>query len=107
MIQLFIIATIFYLVSAYVSYAPNIKASPYYYIIGIFLAIVLNTLWLTIAKRTIDNSKLLLYGLYWDSIITFTFLLVPFLFFHIKLTPIQYTGIILIISGIICTKLGS
>lgn len=105
MVPLFLlIAAIVYISSAYMSYSPTIKASSWYFIVGIILANIANILWMILAKNTTDNSKLVLYGLFWDSILTFSFLLTPFLFFDIKLSMPQMVGIGLIIAGIICTK---
>lgn len=105
MVVLFLfIATLIYISSAYMSYSPTIKASSWYFIVGIILANITNFMWMVLAKNTTDNSKLLLYGLFWDSIITFSFLLTPFLFFDIKLSMPQMIGIGFIVTGIILTK---
>ncbi len=104
MILYFIIATIIYIFSAYMSHSPTIKLSSWYFIVGIILANITNILWMILAKNTTDNSKVLLYGLVWDSIITFSFLLTPFLFFDIKLTMPQIIGVCLMVIGIILTK---
>lgn len=105
MIALFLsIAALVYMCSAYMSYSPTIKASPWYFVVGIILANIANILWMILAKNTTDNSKLVLYGLFWDSILTFSFLLTPFLFFDIKLSMPQMVGIGFIVTGIILTK---
>lgn len=105
MIVLFLgLAAIIYGITAYMSYSETIKASSWYFIVGIILANIANIMWMILAKNTTDNSKLVVYGLIWDSILTLSFLLTPFLFFDIKLSMTQTIGLGLIIAGIICTK---
>lgn len=105
MIFLFLSAILLYFLSAFVSYSPSIKSSQYFLIYGLGLALICNLIWLWIAKNTQDVSKLAIYGLYWDSIITFSFLAVPVLLFGVSFTKMQVLGVFLILAGIVLTKI--
>lgn len=105
MISYFILAFFLYVFSAYLSFSPFIKKQWYFVYLGICISLVCNLLWLHIAKNTENVSKLTIYGLYWDSLITFCFLSVPFLFFDVQFTYKQILGICFIILGIGITKL--
>lgn len=100
----FIIAFFVYSGLAYTSYSSELKSSPYYYVIGIAAAIIANLLWLNLA-RNVPADKLVLLGLFWDIMLTVAYLLVPILFFETKLSALQWTGIGVIILGIVMVKL--
>jgi multidrug transporter EmrE-like cation transporter len=77
----------------------------YYQLLGILLGVAANFLWFSIAKQTMDRGLILRYGFYWDSIIVFSFVAIPYMFFDIRLTLIKTIGIITIAAGILLTKL--
>lgn len=105
MISNFIIAFFLYALSAYISFHPLIKKQWYFLYLGLSVSLVCNLIWLHIAKTTENVSKLTVYGLYWDSLITFCFLAVPFFFFEVQFNYKQLIGIMFILLGIGITKL--
>ena len=78
----------------------------YYYPVGLTLALFCNFLWFKIARSTNVTAEIVTYGIYWDVIILFSFMAVPFLFYEVNLTKQQLFGIIITIAGIAITKLG-
>lgn len=88
------------------SYAPAIKASMAYYPLGIGLAMINNYIWLKIAKSTNDSSKLLMLGVYWDSMIVLSYVLLPVIFFGARAHGTSLLGIVLIVVGMMLTKIG-
>lgn len=89
---------------AWLSYSQYKDASWYYYA-GLFFALISNFIWLTISKQTDDASQLMIKGLYWDAMLTFTYLAVPLLFFEARLTTYQAVGFILTLLGLFLTKI--
>jgi multidrug transporter EmrE-like cation transporter len=100
----FLVGAIMYSVLAYASYDETIKASNYYYLLGLAVAIVANFSWLTVAKYTTENDKIMILGSIWDSIILFTFLAIPYFYFNVRLATKDYIGVGLIVIGILVVK---
>lgn len=86
------------------SYHPIFKASSYYYWTSLAIATVTSFSWAYVARHTENSSKLVVYGLYWDVIMTVTYLVVPVVIFHARMSIIQWIGVSLIMAGIILTK---
>lgn len=103
--SLFAAASLFYLFGAYIAYDVAIKASPWFLPIGIVVGIVSNLIWLYVTKITTDNKDLFVYGLIWDVMMMAAYILVPLLLFHVKLDWKQTVGTILVVLGLILTKL--
>lgn len=99
-VYLFAIGFLVYVSNATLSYSKGLKASPYYYTIGIILAVIANLTWLYISKLETEPNKLLLKGLYWDIMLTVAYLIVPILFYHARLSAQQTVGAILVLVGI-------
>ena len=70
------------------------------------MALFCNFLWFKIAKGAQTTAEVVTYGIYWDCIILFSFLAVPFLFYDVDLTKTQIAGIFVTIAGIFITKFG-
>ena len=101
---MFATGAIIYLATAWMSYSDPIKASTFYYPLGIFLSVIANAAWLTIAKIVPNRDDILIYGAFWDTIILGAFTLVPLLFFDVRLTQKDTIGFCLIILGILVIK---
>lgn len=104
MIIPFFIAFLTFLAGGWASYEPTFKAGPHFYWSGIVLSVTTCIAWMYVAKHTESSSKLAMYGLYWDVLLTTTYLAVPVILFHARMSPIQWLGIALIIGGIVLTK---
>jgi drug/metabolite transporter (DMT)-like permease len=89
---------------AFMSYKNSFKLMWWFMPLGIFLSVLGSTLWMYVAKITIDANKLAILGLYWDSILTLTYIAVPILFFSARFNFNQTLGIVFIIIGILLTK---
>ena len=102
-IQFFIGMSI-YLLMAFASYSTWLKESKIYFPLGILAAIIANFIWLSIAKSEVNPSVLMIKGLVWDAMLTGCYLLVPILFFNARFTFVQGLGVILVIIGLLLTK---
>lgn len=105
MILPFIIGFMAYAALAHLSYSSLKTTGLPYYLTGLGIAILANACWLWIARSEPNASKLMLTALYWDVMLTLTYLLVPILFFSVKLSVPQMFGAFLIFLGIVLTKL--
>lgn len=94
-----------YLQLASLSYSKDLQSKPWYLPVGLVLAVLANLVWLVIARREPTPEGLLIKGLIWDVLLTGCYLIIPILFYQVQLTLIQIFGIILIVSGMILTKL--
>jgi len=103
--MLFSAASLFYLLGAYIAYDVAIKASPWFLPAGIAVGIVSNLIWLYVTKITTDNKDLFLYGLVWDVMMMAAYIIVPMLLFDVRLDWKQTVGTILVVLGLILTKL--
>ena len=101
---LFFLGTILYIASVSLLYS-SFKSSQYFYPVGLLFAFVTNFIWLYIAKHS-AGAVLYTRGLLWDSIIVAAYVLVPVLFFNIRLSLTSAVGCVIIVVGIIITKLG-
>lgn len=77
------------------------------YLLAALLGAISNICWIHVAKSCNSPNQILKMGLYWDSMITLVYFLLPFLIFNVKInTTTGLLGIILIISGIFTLKIG-
>jgi drug/metabolite transporter (DMT)-like permease len=101
----FALGFLIYQASAYISHLKNFQQTNWYYPLGIGLSVFANYLWLNIAKNSVSSSSTLIYALYWDIMLSLCFVIVPIVFFDVKLTLNLGIGILLILVGIGFTKL--
>jgi hypothetical protein len=76
-----------------------------YYLTGVAATVTCTILWLTVAKLIGDKDKILVAGIWWDTMIMLSYVIVPIAFYKAELTPMAATGILLIIVGIGLTKI--
>ena len=102
-----VLGTMVYSSYAWLTFKPEMKVSAYLLPIGISLAVVGNLLWILLARSTVDLSRLIVYGMLWDTMITLSFLLVPVVFFGVRFTVIGGVGCGLVGVGLLMMKLGT
>ena len=101
----FLLGFIVYYFQAILSNSIALKQNTYYIYIAISTGIAANYIWFSMAQNIKDNSKILLYGLYWDILILVAFLSVPILFYGARFKTTTVLGIVMIIVGFLLTKL--
>lgn len=84
------------------SYSEQIKYKWWYIPFGVSVAILINIIWFYTAKISEDPIKLFKFGVVWDFLMGFLWLVVPALLFKQNLTNTTIAGIIIsIVGGII------
>ena len=99
----FAVGFILYILTVIISYSESFKKNPYYYTAGLLIALGTNTIWLYLAKTSSGNS-LYIRALTWDSMIVGTYAIIPILFYNIKLSPVAAVGCIMVVIGLVLTK---
>lgn len=99
----FIVGLVFYSLTVCLLYSSNFKNSPYYYWVGLVIGLITSSLWLFIAKQS-EGSNLYVRGLIWDCMIIGTYVLIPALFFDVRLTLMTTIGCVFIVIGMLLTK---
>lgn len=100
MIWLFLMGFMSFVAGSVISYLPAAKASPYYMLMWI-LPVAMGTIgWALVTKGEPNSSKLLVLGMYWDTLMQVTYLLIPVVIFSARLTLFQTAGIGLIFAGL-------
>lgn len=94
-----------YVILAVISYYGPFKSSPLFLPLGLTSALIANLTWLSISRSDLNPSSLIVKGLYWDAMLTSVYMIVPIVFFDAKLSLNQGIGAILIVMGLILTKL--
>lgn len=102
----FLIGLLVYIAAVFLSYSEKMKASHWYFPVGILIAIVANVMWLYIAKNSPAKESIYVRGLIWDSMIVGTYTLIPIVFFGVRLSSWTLAGAALIAVGLILTKVG-
>jgi threonine/homoserine efflux transporter RhtA len=100
----FIIAFIVHFLAFYISYNKGLKGTAWFYPIGITLGAISTGIWYYLAKNTLDPSKLLVYGIYWDVMVAACWIGGPMIFYEAVLTSKQWVGLAMIICGLIALK---
>lgn len=105
MILPYALGFIIYCLAVTLSYSDKVKASHWYYPVGLALAIGCNFLWLYVAKHTPDKHDIYISGLVWDSLIVGCYALIPVLFFGVRFSGATAIGVLLVIVGLFLTKI--
>lgn len=100
----FIIAFTLHFLAFYISYNKGFKEAPWFYPVGLFLGALTTGVWYYLARHTLDSSKLLVYGIYWDVMVATCWIGGPMLLYGATLTLKQWIGLLCIIAGIIILK---
>lgn len=104
---MFIIGAIIYGTYTWMVFEPSIRNSKYLIPLGLLVALIGNIVWLLLARDIKDNKQLMLYGLIWDMMITASFLVVPIVFFNVRLNFMSAIGCLIAVAGIVIMKLSS
>jgi multidrug transporter EmrE-like cation transporter len=102
----FLIGFVLYTALSFASYHSGFKTTKYYYLLVTILAIFCNLIWFQIAKQEPSSSVLMIKGLFWDVMLMMCYLIVPILFFSARFSVFQGVGLILVLSGLLLTKVG-
>lgn len=96
----FLLAFISYAISAALPFLVS-KTTQLWIAVGI--GIVTNICW-TLISRSVSQSDIPIYSLYYDAMLTLTFLVIPFFFITFELTSRQVIGILFVLVGLFLTK---
>lgn len=100
----YFIGFVFYCLSVMLSYSASMKTTKWYFPLGLLAAIAVNFIWLFLAKHSLDHKQIYLRGLIWDSMIVGCYVIIPILFYQVRLTGYTAIGAGLILTGIALTK---
>jgi hypothetical protein len=100
----FILAFVLYAASAYLSYHKEWKSSNFYFPLGIFVGLLITTLWFWLVKNMDDKNEIYFYSLVWDAIMIGVFYIVPIIVYGVNINKIGLIGLFLIICGLIIFK---
>ena len=101
----FFIGFLLYSTSSFISVSKLVQSSRLFLPIGLTLALINNFIWLNIARAETNPSQVLIKALYWDCVVIAAGLMIPLCFFGASLTGKQAAGVLLIIAGLILTKI--
>lgn len=101
---LYLIGFVFYCLSASLSYNEKAKVAPWFFPVGLAMAMIVNFIWLFIAKNSSAGHETFVRGLVWDSMIVGCYVFIPIMFYGVRLTGLAALGAGLIIAGIALTK---
>ena len=99
---LYFFAFMFYIIIAGAPYTKIVDSNWYWSIA--LLGIVTQASWLGIAKLATDHKDIMFKGLYFDLMITMVYLILPILVFNVSVTRNNLIGILLILIGLVVTK---
>jgi hypothetical protein len=68
------------------------------------LSVVAALSWAVVAKQVPDATELVKVGLYWDTLMQLTYLLIPIAVFGARLTALQSCGVLVIFIGLLMTR---
>lgn len=101
----FFIGFLIYSLNAYMSYHKGWQTQSFYFPLGMAIGLISSFMWLWVSKLVVEPSRLVKIGLYWDVMMTLCFLFIPVLLFNAKLSAANWLGVILILGGIVLTKI--
>jgi len=101
---LFLMGFLSFIAGSALSYMPTLKGSPYYFLMWTAVTAVSTLAWALLAKAVPDSTRLVVVGLYWDTLMQVTYLLIPVMIFGARLTMLQTSGILLIFCGILMAR---
>lgn len=99
---LFVCAAVIYGMYAYLPFL-NLTGKTHY-LAGIALSGLASVVWVSIS-RNVPKDKIILFGAYFDIILTLCFIMVPLFVHENTLTSKQWFGISIMILGMILTKI--
>lgn len=103
---IFALASVIYGCYGWLCYNPDFKHKNMIWL-GLFFAVGANLLWILLSKNTDKKETLFFYALVWDSIVVISSIGVPMLLFGLRLQPIGWMGLIMLLSGLTLVKLST
>ena len=92
---------------SFLNYQDDFKANTGVYIAsGLGLAMLGNLLWLILTKILPSNQSIYIGGIIYDSLVTAAFVLIPWYFIGISLSGLQWSGLVVVLLGLLILKLG-
>jgi multidrug transporter EmrE-like cation transporter len=101
---LMVLGFLTYCIQAWISYNPTLKASLWYFPLGLVISNITALSWMYLAKHIQDPNQVYSTGMIWDGLIVVSFYLVPLAFFSVKMNPISFLGIGLVLIGTVLVK---
>lgn len=98
------INTVLYGLYCYLGYIDSIKELSWFVPICLLIVLVGNDLWLFYVKTISDTSTIFISGIIWDALLTSSFVLVPYIFFNVKLGRTSLLGLLICIVGLALLK---
>ena len=96
--------TILFQIFHYMSFNEEIKTKWWFIPASLTTVLLGNTLWLLFVKSTNNTQHILLGGILWDSLISLTLIITPFLFYSSILNKIGILGLVITVIGLIIIK---
>lgn len=106
-IIIFLLGLIIYTGYTLISYNEPLKETPWFIPAGVLISLFGNILWMYLAKITSDPKTLYFYGIAWDAMITFVFVLTPVIVLGMRFKTTTAIGFGLVVIGLLITKIGS
>lgn len=98
------IAALIYAISAIMNFSPTLRNSSWFYPMSITLSLATTLLWAYLARILDDKDKIFIATIFWDIAVHGTFLIIPIVMFNVKLNPMAWLGILLVIVGFVLIK---
>ena len=96
-----------YSIPVVATYSERIRQSSSIWFLGICCPAVADVIWIYLAKKVNENNQIFLYSISWEIVYKIIVISIPVLFFGLKLTPLSYAGLLLMLIGGILIKMGS
>jgi uncharacterized membrane protein len=101
---LLIPAFIAFIIGAYFSYNDEQRRSPWFYPVYLSVSVACSLIWIVSAKCLDNKRHILVYSVFWDSLLMVAYYLLPLLFFGVKVNTGMLVGIALVLIGIMLVK---
>lgn len=104
LVPLFAFGFFGFVLGSLLSYMPALKNSQYYYPMWFAVSVLAAWSWAMVARVVPDSTELVRVGLYWDTLMQLTYLIIPIACFGARLTLLQSAGVALIFTGLMMTR---
>lgn len=101
----FLLLILFSIIYNYISYIEIFRKSLWYLASAIVLSVIFAMIWFNLQKLVESKETVLFLVITWDVIVIIIGVVIPIIFFDIKISRLTYIGIIFIIIGIILLKI--
>ena len=101
-----LVVTLLVISQVILSYSNTAKDKWWFITVGVGVAIIVNIIWFYTAKSSADPDKLYKFGVIWDFMMGFLWLVIPAIFFKEGLTTPVTIGIVMSLIGSILIVVG-